>query len=460
MRGRWSDLLRPPYVLPALTLCLGEGIYALNTFLVSTALPSAVVELRGVELISWAFTLYLTAAIVGGASAGFLKQMLGARVSLLAAGLLFALGTLLAASATSMPQVLAGRLFQGAGEGVIAATCYALAAELFPRTLLPKMFGALAVMWASSAFGGPLIAGLLTEWLSWRAAFLVNIPLILIFLGLVAGTLPASGRTDRPAPPPFVRLGLIGLGIMAIALASRTQHVALTLLLMAAAALLLAAVLLLDRRQANRLFPQGAFGTRSTLGAAFWVVLLMPVAQAATTVYLPLFLQAGWGWRPTYAGALSALMALSWSIFAILVANLTSGRWPVRFIRLGPILVAVALLAQAFALPAGLPWLVALAQIVIGAGFGVNWGFISQAVMEAADPAETDMASGLLPTVQSAGYAIGAALAGVIAGMAGLGEQLDIATMERSAFWIFGLHGLMAVPAILLARRVVIRKLA
>src|SRR5690348_5904662 len=101
------------HIVLALTLCLGDGIYALNSFLVSTSLPSAVIELGGVRLISWAFTVYLVAAIVGGSAAGFLKPRLGARAILLGPAFIFLVGTLLASFASSMGMVLLGRTLQG-----------------------------------------------------------------------------------------------------------------------------------------------------------------------------------------------------------------------------------------------------------------------------------------------------------------------------------------------------------
>ncbi|PPJ40683.1 MFS transporter, partial [Pseudoxanthomonas sp. KAs_5_3] len=77
-----------------------------NGFLVSTSLPTAVREIGGLELISWAFTLYLVLSIVGGASGALLKGRFGARTTLVGSGLIFLLGTLIAAFASSMPEVL------------------------------------------------------------------------------------------------------------------------------------------------------------------------------------------------------------------------------------------------------------------------------------------------------------------------------------------------------------------
>src|SRR5690606_25704055 len=112
---------------------------------------------------------------------------------LIGAALVFVLGSALAGAAGSMPELLFGRALQGLGEGIVAAICYALIPELFPSLLVPKVFGAEAVVWALAAFLGPVLSGFLTEAISWRAAFLVNLPFGAIFITLVLLVVPRGG---------------------------------------------------------------------------------------------------------------------------------------------------------------------------------------------------------------------------------------------------------------------------
>ncbi|MGF6229356.1 MFS family permease [Inquilinus ginsengisoli] len=441
--GRWGELLTRRYAATVATLCLGVALYALNAFLVSTSLPTAVVELGGVGLISWAFTVFLVAAIVGGAAAAMLKQRFGTRPALLLAALAFLAGTLVCGFATSMPMVLVGRLAQGVGEGVIAAVCYALIPEMFPSRLIPKVFGAEAIVWAAAAFGGPLLSGVLTETVSWRAAFLVNVPLIAIFALLVGIVVPAERSRGGGGTVPVLRLLGCAAGIMLVSVAGIVPQSWQAALCVAAAMLVLAAVVLADRRSRDRLFPSDAFTFRSTVGAGLWVVLLMPLAQAATTVYLNITIQHLWGYGPTMAGYVSALMALSWSGSAVLVAGIVRPEGQRRLIRIGPFLLALGLLGVMAALATGQPWLLMLCQVLIGAGFGISWAFLSQAVMEAARPGERDSASALLPTLQSGGYAIGAAVAGLIANEAGMAAALAPDAITHAATWVFGIAALL-----------------
>lgn len=446
----WRDLFRRGRASVTLTACLGEGVYALNAFLTSTSMPVAVLEVGGVRFIAWSTTVYLVAAIVAGSTAGFLMGRLGARRLLLVAALLFLAGTLVAGTAQGMVMILVGRGFQGAGEGAIAAACYALVAERLPSALVPKAFGLMAMVWAVAAFGGPLLGGLLTETLSWRAAFLVNLPLIGTFILLVLQAVPAREGAARGSAVPLGRMGGIAAGIMLIALAAVAGSAGRSAAAALAGVALLAAVFVLDRRASVRLFPRDAFRLATTQGAGLWVVLLMPLGQASTSVYLPITLQSAWGWRPTAAGALVGVMALSWSAAALLVAIPSGTRWAIPCIRFGAALLVVGLVGAALVVPMRSGVLMLACQVVIGTGFGVGWGFLNQAVAAAAPAQDRDLAAALVPTVQSAGYAIGAALAGLVANSSGYAAGLAAHLDNGRAGWIFGIGaGVAAVAALL-----------
>jgi MFS family permease len=417
--ARWADLFAARYWAATTTLCLGVALFAFNIFLVATALPTAVREIGGVALLSWTVALFLVLAIVGGAAAARLKARFSARTVLIGAGLMFLAGTLVAASASSMAEILVGRALQGLGEGIVAALCYALIPELFPSRMIPKVFGAEAVVWAAAAFGGPLLAGAATDLVSWRAAFLINVPMIVIFLVLVLVVVPRQPPQAARTPMPLLRLAAVGAGIMMLALAAIAPTRLAAAALVAAAVATLVAVVVRDRMSASRLFPSDAFSLRTTVGVGLWVVLLMPFAQASAAVYLVLTLQSVWGFGATAAGLFYASLALAWSFTAIVVANFGRSETRALFIALGPVMLLSGLSFIVTGLAIDRPALLLVGQIASGSGFGFVWGFLSQAIMETAREGERDRATALVPTLQSAGYAIGAAFAGLVANNAG-----------------------------------------
>ena len=227
---------------------------------------------------------------------------------------------------------------------------------------------------------------------------------------------------------------------------------------MVAAAVVLASVIAVDRRSRTPLFPSDAFALNSTVGIGLWIVLFMPVAQAATSVYLVMTLQNLWGYGPTKAGAFNATFAIAWSTCAILVANLQDPRHRAWMIRLGPTLLVAGLAIIVFGFSTDTPLVVMLGQILIGTGFGVSWGFLSQTVMESARSGERDRASALLPTLQSAGYAIGAAVAGLAANAAGYPEATTPDALRDATITIFIVSTIIGLGALVAGYALPLRK--
>ncbi len=455
--GRWAEVFSPHYAAATTILALGVALLAFNVFMTSTALPIAVQELGGVPLIAWALTLFLVFAIMGGAGAALFKQLVGARMALLVSAGVFLLGSLIAGMASSMAMVLLGRALQGLGEGVVAAICFALIPVLFPARLVPKVFGMQAMVWAIASFGGPLVAGLLTEWVSWRAAFLVSVPMAMVFASMVLVVVPDdkdAAAAEGHAGFPGLRLLLVGGAIVLVSLAGLTAPLtAAGLLAMAAAALVGMAVL--DKGSRSRLMPPDAFRPGSVVGAGLWVVLLMPVASATSAVYLVLLLLQMWGYGPTLAGAVAAVMAVAWSLAAIGVANVSAQRTRMGLMVLGPVLLMLGLAGVLAGLLNGQIGVVVLAQIAIGAGFGLGNSSLYVTLMGAAGSAERDRVAALVPTTQSAGNAIGAALAGLAANLAGYASAIDSAGFGQAIIAVFALGAGVAALAVIAALRMI-----
>lgn len=451
--GAWADLMQPAHLATTIMLSMGVALFAFNGFFVSTVLPSAIEEIGGGHMIAWSVSLYLIGSIVAGVTAAQLKQRFGARRVLVIATALFMAGTVVAAMATSMEQVLLGRLGQGLGEGVVAAICYALIPALFPPRLVPKVFGVEAVVWTCASFGGPFAAGWMAESVSWRWAFLINLPFGLIFIVLALFT---ARTRDGAAGGPAISLSplvILSVGLLMVLSSGVVAGAGLSATLVLTGLGLIAFSVIRDRRSPSSLVPHSAFGLSTAVGAGLWLVLLMPVAQATSSVYFVLGLQRGFGLGPMLAGGLGAVMAMSWSLVAVLIAHLGAGsaRW--RAIVAGPVLQFLGMIQVSLGFyQASLSLLIA-GQIVVGAAFGASWAFLSQMLMEASVPADRDKTSGLIPTLQSAGFAIGAAFAGLAGNSLGLADASRGDAAGAMFAVTFAIPVLWTLPAMVLARR-------
>jgi MFS family permease len=451
--SQWRELLQPRYAASTVMLCLGVTLFAFTTFLVSTALPSAIAELGGAAYISWAQSLYLVFAIVSGVATSTLTRRFGSRLTLFIAVLVFLAGTLLCVFAPAMFVLLVGRSLQGFAAGFIEAQCYALIFVLFPQRLAPKVFGAEAVVWVTAGFAGPTLAGLVTEHVGWRAAFAISIPIALTFFALALRVV-TQAETTKGSAFPGLRLGLIAAAMLLVTWASVATAGTATVMLIIACALTPLAVRM-DWCAPHPMLPRSAFTLSGLHGLGFWVVVLMPVAEAASTVYLIYGLQNVFALKPTLAGLVGSIIAISWSVTQIAVSTYASESLRRNMVWIGAVLLVVGLGVAAIGFAAHSLVLVALSLIPVGMAFGMNWGNLSEVLIGASRSDERDRVATLLPTAQAAGFGIGAAVMGLIGNAAGFADAKSVADIQFVMVVVFSAGTIIALPAALAAYKVI-----
>lgn len=449
----WRRLLAQPYGGYLATFSLGSALYAFAAFLVSACMPQAVQDLGHIDLMSWGFTFYLVAAIMAGILASPMKWRFGTGTALQCAGAAYLVGSLACGFAPSIWVLLGGRVLQGLGEGAVSGLTYILIPEVFPPLMIPAIFGIEATIWAAGSIAGPVIGGFLTQAVSWRAAFLVEVPPILVFMALVWAVIPEHGRRPEARHSlPFIRIGGVALGILLLSMAAIAGSPLTRILCVAVALILLVAMAVWDLRAPNRLLPKGAFSLRSRAGLAFWIVLLLPSAHTGPGTYVILLIEKVWGYGPLGASILGAAMVAAWGGVGILVSRL-SARHARLCLWAGPAFAALGLILGWPAMATADLWLLLVGQALVGTGYGLCWGFLSQTIMTGSEEADRDRASAMLPTILSTGLAIGAALGGLAANAAGLAEGVPQATVIRAGVWCFLVAGAIGLAGLALALR-------
>ena len=443
----WSDLFRAPYGVYALLLTLAVFLYASNTLLMTTIMPTALKNIGGVELMSWATSFFLVASVLSASSASLISARLGLKTGLLLALTLFTLGTLTCAAAPSMSVMLFGRCLQGAGGGLLNAFSYAIVSRLFPQMLWTRMFATLSGCWGFAALLGPLVGGVFADLGMWRGAF--------ISIALLAGLLAIGVFVSFPAPSrdednagfyPFGRLSLVALGVGAISVGGLTDQIAVALGLILAGIVAFAGMITLDLRASKQLFPKGAFRLNGGVGLALWIVLFVSIAIAPPDIYSPLFLQTLHGLSATVAGYVAATQAFGWTFTALFVASLPLKYAP-RLIVGAPLMMGVGLIGVSAMMAPGPIWMLLLMVYLVGAGIGGCWTFLSMAAMRAAEPGDEERVGSSIASLQLIGLALGASLSGVVANLAGLRFGVTEATVTSASQWlpaVFCLSGLLA----------------
>jgi hypothetical protein len=230
----------------------------------------------------------------------------------------------------------------------------------------------------------------------------------------------------------------VALICSAIALLSAASVAAgLTTKVMLITGTVVASVLMMrtNRRAMAPLLPSDAFSLRSPTGMGLWMILLMSIGYSPLAIYAPLFLQRLHGVSPLGAGYMVALASLAWTTAALRVASL-SKEWSSRLIVIGPAAMGAGLAGTAVLMAPG-PLAALIPPIaLIGVGIGAAWAFVLQRVMSGAKVGEENIAAASAATVQQAGIALGAAIAGLVANASGLDDGIDLGSVMRASLWV------------------------
>src|ERR1700728_3646458 len=204
-------------VLVYAALMLGILLAALDQTIVSTALPTIVGDLGGLNHISWVITAYLLAQTAVTPLYGKLGDMYGRKIVLQAGLIVFLIGSALCGQSQSLDELIAFRALQGLGGGGLMVSAQAAIGDGVPPRERGRYTGLFGAVFGLASVAGPLLGGFLTSDLSWRWIFYVNLPLGVLALFVLAATLPAASERVHHKID-YLGIVLLGAGLSAIVL--------------------------------------------------------------------------------------------------------------------------------------------------------------------------------------------------------------------------------------------------
>lgn len=450
----WAALFRGQRAVYTLLHVFGIGVHAISVHMLSTVLPSVVADIGGAAFYAWAMMLYTIASIIGTACGGAVKAAWDIRRGYLIGGLLVLAGVIGCALAPHIAVFLGACAVQGSGCGLLVSLAYGMVSELYPAELRPRVLSASSGMWGVAALLGPTIGGMFAGMGWWRGAFWGMAPVLVLLSTLAWHALPGTAKHGGTGRLPWLRLLLLGGGVVCLALSGRTAWLGLRLGLMGSALALIAQTFFLDRRASDRLFPSRPLALTTLVGTAVWMFILFGIITSQVTVFLPLVAQVLYGVSPLQAGYFTSLLSVAWTVTALSGAHLHE-RWVRVVIPVGPLLMTCGALGLGVVIGSGsLVWW-SVCVVCIGAGVGLCFAHLSSWTIAAAHPGEGSLIAAAIPTIQSLGIAFGAALAGFVANAAGLAAGISPATVTAAASWVYGLSFLAPAVLVVLAVRLV-----
>ncbi|GHD29551.1 MFS transporter [Streptomyces galbus] len=316
-------------------LLLGMLLAALDQTIVSTALPTIVSDLGGLEHLSWVVTAYLLASTAATPLWGKLGDQYGRKKLFQAAILIFLVGSALCGMAQDMPQLIAFRAVQGLGGGGLMVLSMAIVGDIVPPRERGRYQGLFGAVFGATSVLGPLLGGLFTEHLSWRWVFYINLPVGVVALAVIATVLHIPRKGTRHVIDylgTFLIAALATCLVLVASLGGTTWAWGSAQIagLIALAVVLAVAFVAVERRAAEPVLPLKLFRVRTfTLSAV--ISFIIGFAMFGAMTYLPTFLQVVRGVSPTMSGVHMLPMVFGMLLSSTVSGQIVSrtGRWKV-----------------------------------------------------------------------------------------------------------------------------------
>ncbi len=420
---------------------LATLLAALDQTIVATALPQIVTDLQGFAHLSWVVTAYLVASTVTIPLYGKLSDLYGRRLLFVVSISIFIAGSLLCGIASSMGELIAFRALQGLGAGGLLPLAQATIADLFAPRERGRYQGYVASMWGVAAVAGPLVGGSLTDAVSWRWIFLVNLPLGLLALAVVLRTMPRAAER-REHRIDYLGAATLGVALTCVLLASvwgGTTYPWGSIEVVGTAAVGLAglvAFVAIERRAAEPILPLALFRSR-IFSVSVSANLIIGAIVIAVSIYMPVYLQGVHGDSATESGLVLIGFSAGWVVTATITGRLITrtGRY-----RIYPIVGACAACAGVLLLAllgTETPQLLVAAMLVVGGvGMGLSVQSYVVATQNAVATEQLGTATAALQLFRSMGSSLavaglGALLANRVAGelherLGGASARVDI----------------------------------
>ena len=410
---------RHPNLVLAGTI-LASSLAFVDGSVVNVALPTIGQNLHadssGLQWVINAYLLPLSALLLLGGAAG---DYFGRRRLLLAGTAIFAVASLGCALAPSLAYLLAGRLLLGIGAAMLMPNSLAILGQTFAGESKGRAIGIWAATGAAMGAIGPVLGGWLIDLGSWRAIFLLNLPLACGAIALAWWFVPADRERDRlPLDTTGAILATVGLAALTWSLTLGSGSQGWTYPAVAGAAIATGLLLLFLRLESARgdraMMPLSLFASRSFVGLTIFTFLLYG-ALGELLVLLPYLLIKAAGYSATAAGAALLPLPLILTVTSPFAGALASRIGPRLPLALGPLVVAFGFLMALRIDAAANYWTGVLPMIVvIGLGMSAAVAPLTTAVLTSVDSRHTGSASGLNSAVARTGGLLATASLGFV----------------------------------------------
>ena len=399
-------------------LLLGIFISAMDNTIVATATGNIVSHLGGIDKIVWITAAYLMTEMAGMPIFGKLSDMYGRKRFFVFGLVVFLIGSMLCGTAQNMDQLALYRAIQGIGGGALMPIAFSIIFDVVPPDRAGRFSGMFGAVFGIASIFGPLLGSLITEHISWRWVFYINVPVGIVAFALVFFFYHESKAHSKQR---IDWLGVVTLvpGIVALTFALEfggNQYAWQSVQIIAgfiATAVLFATFLWAETRAAEPIVSFDMFRNRAFAGSNL-VGVFSGAAYIVAVIYIPIYIQGVLGGSAINAGLELLPMMLGSSITAP-VGGILANKMAYRNI-LAPfgILFAVGIYLLTTLTPTSATWQVVVYMAIVGLGIGPTFSVTGMAAMGAFDARRRGAASSTNSFVRELGMTVGIVVFGVI----------------------------------------------
>jgi DHA2 family multidrug resistance protein len=411
-----------PWVI-AILVALASFMEVLDTTIANVALPY-IAGGMGVseDEASWVVTTYLVANAIILTASSYLARMLGRKTFFLICLGLFTLSSLLSGFAPNLNALLLFRIMQGVGGGGMVPVAQSILADLFPPAKRGQAFALFGVAVVVAPVVGPTLGGWLSDNISWQWCFLINVPVGLLAMALIALVLrePPTARAAVRAQQQGVRFDVVGFMLVATFLGAlevvldrglEDDWFGSSFIVTFAIICGLAFVLMIPwgLTRPNPIIDLRMVASRQ-FGACFLVMLATGAILLATTQFLPQLVQQDFGYTATWAGLVLSPGGVVTMVMMFVVGRLAAKVQPKYLIVAGAVIIALSMYGMTNVYADLGFWFMARSRMLLGVGLPLIFVPIMAASYVGIPPSMTDQASALINAARNTGGSIGVSI--------------------------------------------------
>ncbi|CAI3026769.1 major facilitator superfamily transporter [Staphylococcus aureus] len=404
--------MRLKSIITVIALILIMFMSAIESSIISLALPTIKQDLNAGNLISLIFTAYFIALVIANPIVGELLSRFKIIYVAIAGLLLFSIGSFMCGLSTNFTMLIISRVIQGFGSGVLMSLSQIVPKLAFEIPLRYKIMGIVGSVWGISSIIGPLLGGGILEFATWHWLFYINIPIAIIAIILVIWTFHFP-EEETVAKSKFDTKGLtlfyVFIGLIMFALLNQ-QLLLLNFLSFILAIVVAMCLFKVEKHVSSPFLPVVEFNRSITL--VFITDLLTAICLMGFNLYIPVYLQEQLGLSPLQSGLVIFPLSVAW-----ITLNFNLHRIEAKLSRkviylLSFTLLLVSSIIISFGIK--LPVLIAFVLILAGLSFGYIYTKDSVIVQEETSPLQMKKMMSFYGLTKNLGASIGSTIMGYL----------------------------------------------